>query len=95
MVASLLITTAAGSYGTGLFLSWLVERGVEPHVPVLERKHQTEGKLTRDAFVTASDAFVTAILVFRRRARQSRARVSKNQKCSRERCRWRPRNSAV
>jgi transposase len=41
---------ADGSYGTGPFLSWLVERGVEPHVPVLERKHQTEGKLTRDAF---------------------------------------------
>ena len=41
---------ADGSYGTGPFLSWLVERGVEPHVPVLERKHQTKGKLTRDAF---------------------------------------------
>ena len=41
---------ADGSYGTGPFLSWLMERGVEPHVPVLERKHQTKGKLTRDAF---------------------------------------------
>ena len=30
---------ADGSYGTGPFLSWLMERGVEPHVPVLERKH--------------------------------------------------------
>ena len=37
---------ADGSYGTGPFLSWLMERGVEPHVSVLERKHQTEGKLT-------------------------------------------------
>jgi hypothetical protein len=26
---------ADGSYGTGPFLSWLMERGVEPHVPVL------------------------------------------------------------
>jgi hypothetical protein len=25
-------------HGTGPFLSWLMERGVEPHVPVLERK---------------------------------------------------------
>ena len=41
---------ADGSYGTGPFLSWLMERDVEPHVPVLERKHQTKGKLTRDAF---------------------------------------------
>jgi hypothetical protein len=28
---------ADDSYGTGPFLSWLVKRGVEPHVPVLER----------------------------------------------------------
>ena len=41
---------ADGSYGTGPFLSWLMERDVEPHVPVLEREHQTKGKLTRDAF---------------------------------------------
>src|SRR5512147_1204002 len=41
---------ADGSYGTGPFLSWLMGRGIEPHVPVLERKHQTKGKLTRDAF---------------------------------------------
>lgn len=42
---------ADGAYGTGAFLGWLLARDVEPHVPVLDRKHQTEGKLTRDAFV--------------------------------------------
>jgi len=42
---------ADGAYGTGAFLSWLIDRGVEPHIPVLDRKHQTQGKLTRDAFV--------------------------------------------
>ncbi len=42
---------ADGAYGTGAFLSWLIDRGVEPHIPVLDRKHQTDGKLTRDAFV--------------------------------------------
>ncbi len=41
---------ADGAYGAGPFLSWLIERKVQPHIPVLERKHQTEGKLTRDAF---------------------------------------------
>ena len=41
---------ADGAYGTGPFLAWLIERKVQPHIPVLERKHQTEGKLTRDAF---------------------------------------------
>ena len=41
---------ADGAYGTGPFLSCLIEHKVQPHIPVLERKLQTEGKLTRDAF---------------------------------------------
>ncbi len=35
---------ADGSYGTGPFLAWLLKREVTPHVPVLDRKHQTHGK---------------------------------------------------
>lgn len=35
---------ADGSYGTGPFLAWLMKRKVTPHVPVLDRKHQTGGK---------------------------------------------------
>jgi hypothetical protein len=38
------------SYGTAPFLAWLLEREIEPYIPVLERKGQTNGKLTRDAF---------------------------------------------
>ncbi|MBU2358564.1 MAG: IS1182 family transposase [Alphaproteobacteria bacterium] len=38
------------SYGTGPFLSWLFDRDVTPYIPVLDRKAQTFGKLTRDAF---------------------------------------------
>ncbi len=38
------------SYGTGPFLSWLLEREITPYIPVLDRKAQTFGKLTRDAF---------------------------------------------
>lgn len=38
------------SYGTAPFLAWLLERGIEPLIPALERKSQTKGKLTRDAF---------------------------------------------
>jgi len=37
-------------YGTGPFLSWLIKQQIEPHIPVLDRKHQTKGKITRDAF---------------------------------------------
>ncbi|MEL6694192.1 MAG: IS1182 family transposase, partial [Pseudomonadota bacterium] len=35
---------ADGSYGTGPFLAWLLKREVTPHVPVLDRQHQTKGK---------------------------------------------------
>ncbi len=35
---------ADGSYGTGPFLAWLLQRDVTPHIPVLDRKHQTNGK---------------------------------------------------
>ena len=35
---------ADGSYGTGPFLAWLWRRKITPHVPVLDRQHQTGGK---------------------------------------------------
>lgn len=35
---------ADGSYGTGPFLAWLLKRELTPHVPVLDRQHQTKGK---------------------------------------------------
>ncbi len=35
---------ADGLYGTGAFLAWLLNREVTPHIPVLDRKHQTKGK---------------------------------------------------
>ncbi|MEP3296568.1 MAG: IS1182 family transposase [Pseudoruegeria sp.] len=38
------------SYGTGPFLSWLLKHEITPFVPVLDRKKQTDGKLTRDDF---------------------------------------------
>lgn len=38
------------SYGTGPFLSWLDQREITPFIPVLDRKKQTDGKLTRDFF---------------------------------------------
>lgn len=44
------------SYGTGPFLAWLLDRKIAPHVPVLDRKRQTDGKFTRDAFVYDPEA---------------------------------------
>ena len=37
-------------YGSGDFLAWLLERGVQPHIPVIDRRHQTGGRFTRDQF---------------------------------------------
>ena len=37
---------ADGSYGTGPFLAWLLSLGIAPHVPVLDRRHQTKGKFS-------------------------------------------------
>ena len=38
------------SYGTGPFLTWLLARGVAPHIPVLDRTGQTDGMFTRERF---------------------------------------------
>ncbi|MBV9482935.1 MAG: transposase [Acidobacteria bacterium] len=38
------------AYGTGSFLGWLSERKITPHIPVLDRQHQTEGLLPRESF---------------------------------------------
>jgi Transposase DDE domain len=38
------------AYGSGEFLAWLLERDMQPHIPVIDRQHQTRGRFTRDAF---------------------------------------------
>ncbi len=38
------------SYGTGEFLTWLWNRHILPYIPVLDRKHQTNGFYTQDEF---------------------------------------------
>jgi len=47
------------SYGTGPFLTWLLARGVDPHIPVLDRTAQTDGMFTRESFtyMEAEDAW--------------------------------------
>lgn len=41
---------AVKAYGSGEFLAWLLARGIQPHIPVIDRRHQTRGRFTRDAF---------------------------------------------
>ena len=38
------------AYGSGEFLAWLLARGVQPHIPVIDRRHQTRGHFTRGQF---------------------------------------------
>ncbi len=38
------------AYGSGEFLSWLLARDIQPHIPVIDRRHQTGGRFTRDNF---------------------------------------------
>lgn len=48
--------TADKAYGAGPFLAWLEEeRGIEAHVPLIDRRHQTEGRITQDAFAYDPD----------------------------------------
>ena len=38
------------AYGSGEFLAWLLERDIQPHIPVIDRRHQTQGHFTREQF---------------------------------------------
>jgi transposase len=45
------ILAADAAYGSGLMLGWLAARGIEPHIPILDHEHQTNGFFTRVDFV--------------------------------------------
>ena len=30
------------AYGSGEFLAWLLERRIQPYIPVIDRRHQTQ-----------------------------------------------------
>jgi len=38
------------AYGSGEFLAWLLKRGIQPHIPVIDHRHQTRGHFTREEF---------------------------------------------
>lgn len=41
---------ADAAYGSGLMIGWLMRRRIEPHIPLLDREHQTKGFFTRAEF---------------------------------------------
>ncbi len=44
------ILAADTAYGSGGMLAWLTERGIEPHIPILDRSGQTNGVFSRNDF---------------------------------------------
>ena len=48
------------AYGSGGNLAWLMERGIEPHIPVLDRAGQTGGMFMRNDFTydLATDVYI-------------------------------------
>jgi hypothetical protein len=43
------------AYGTGERLGWLVERGIEPHIPVWDKGKREDGSLSREDFAYDKD----------------------------------------
>jgi hypothetical protein len=48
------------AYGSGGNLAWLVERKIEPHIPIFDRSGQTNGVFTRNDFAYDRDNGVIA-----------------------------------
>jgi len=38
------------AYGSGEFLAWLLNQNIQPFIPVIDRRHQTHGRFTREHF---------------------------------------------
>ena len=38
------------AYGSGAFLDWLFKKNIKPHIPVIERAHQTHGHFMKEQF---------------------------------------------
>ena len=36
--------------GSGEFVAWLLGRGIQPHIPVIDRLHQTGQRFAREQF---------------------------------------------
>jgi transposase len=83
------------AYGSGGNLAWLMERGIEPHIPILDRSSQTNGVFTRAAFTfdRANNTYIcpggkqlpfthdrgNGVLIYRARQRDCAGCALKNQ----------------
>jgi transposase len=79
------------AYGSGEFLAWLLDRGVQPHIAVIDRRHQTDGRFTRDQFryEPAENAYYCPegkVLSFRGRRRESQGYLYRSTESQCEGC---------
>jgi transposase len=79
------------AYGSGEFLAWLLDRGVQPHIAVIDRRHQTDGHFTRDQFryEPAENAYYCPegkVLSFRGRRRESQGYLYRSTESQCEGC---------
>jgi transposase len=79
------------AYGSGEFLAWLLDRGVQPHIAVIDRCHQTDGHFTRDQFryEPAENAYYCPegkVLSFRGRRRESQGYLYRSNEAQCEGC---------
>jgi Transposase DDE domain len=79
------------AYGSGEFLAWLLDRGVQPHIAVIDRRHQTGGRFTRDQFryEPTENAYYCPegkVLSFRGRRRESQGYLYRSTEAQCESC---------
>ena len=79
------------AYGSGEFLAWLLDRGVQPHIPVIDRRHQTNGLFTREQFryEPAENIYYCPegkVLAYRGRRRESQGYVYRSTAAQCEGC---------
>jgi hypothetical protein len=43
------------AYGTGEMLGWLVDHGIDPHIPVWDKGRRSDGTFSRDDFTYDQD----------------------------------------
>jgi len=83
------------AYGNGPLLGWLIDQGIAPHVPVIDRTRQRDDFFTRDAFRYEPDANVyhcpgDKLLTYRGTVRASQVRAYRSRPADCAACALKP-----
>lgn len=83
------------AYGNGPLLGWLIDQGIAPHVPVIDRTRQRDEFFTRDAFRYEPDANVyhcpgDKLLTYRGTVRASQVRAYRSRPADCAACALKP-----